>query len=183
MKRDKSIIVVFCCIIFSLIQFPKAVLAETNIIDYKYSQYDVEDKNIKKFLFEIGESPEDTNNILKQYPQMLEILNNNCENITYSYDVHSSNDEYVNKNLKELEINEIMPNAEYYIEAFASPSYKKVIVSRIYGSQFDIPQSIYYDQDGYVGYLPLTYIEKDKELPRYTAVFGGMVVKKGPGVR
>lgn len=183
MKRKKFNIIIFCFVIFSFSLFPKLISAKTNTIAYTYSQYYIEDKNIKDFLFEIDDSPKDTNNLFKQYPQMLEVLNNNSENIAYSYDMYSSNDEFVKNNLSELDINEIMPNADKYIEEFSRTNYKKTLIHKIYYNQFDIPQSIYYNEEGYSWYIPLSYIDLDKEHSGYVAVFVGTTVKNGPDKR
>lgn len=62
-----------------------------------------------------------------------------------------------------------------------STSFKIVSIQRVYGLPHKIPNSIYYDQDGYYGYIPLMTSYRDENYPIYIAIFGGAVMKKGPG--
>lgn len=64
---------------------------------------------------------------------------------------------------------------------YSTPTWKSVSVSKIYSYLSEAPQTIYYNRDGYIGYIPLASYSRDENYPFYIVVYSGPVVKKGPG--
>lgn len=173
------------CLAIALSLFPKLILAETNndLAQYQYQQYSIEDKRGRDYLTEMSGSIEETNKLFEKHIELIEAITDSTDDIGYSYSIYSSEDEFVINNLSQLSQNENMPNAKHYLELMTRPSYKKVVVTKHYAHQFDIPQSIYYHEEGYEGYLPLNYVENDKTNTPYQAVFSGMALKSGPNAK
>lgn len=87
-----------------------------------------------------------------------------------------------NDELNFLNQNYQVTNETFDSEVYPSSSLLNVSVYRYFTYLWQIPDSIYYNSNGYTGYIPKTYQFRDAGDLYYTVVYAGVVFRNGPGV-
>lgn len=80
----------------------------------------------------------------------------------------------------DMDLDSIIDTNNQYL--MSGPIQKIVSVTKYYSYIQSAPNSIYYDQNGYFGYIPRVEYHRSPDYPFWIVTYGGVVTKKGPGV-